>query len=175
MGSVAQQAKKPALMKLIEEKRRLEEKERILAEVQQHYSRFGEQVVTIILDYAFKEQGLAVLLKKLDVVSPVTREEQQDALSDYLSRNGPRRFLQLVKESREHAFLTGAGAAASVEKTQGEAVQDEVVPKTPPQSVERRSGKERRGGKDRRGNVELIFRNRRFGGERRSGVDRRKH
>jgi hypothetical protein len=180
-----QKARKPALVKMLEEAKRIEEKEKILAEVQRLYSKFGEEVITIIMDYAFKTHGLAALLKRLEILAPGTHEEQQQVLLEYLNRCGPNQFLKIMRESRRIA-LTGQpmDQPTSSEETQTEAAppptSPEVAlpaarPRVKPSFVERRSGKERRKKVSRRQSIELIFKNKRFGGERRSGLDRRKN
>jgi hypothetical protein len=171
-----QKARKPAFVKMLEEAKRIEEKEKILAEVQRLYSKFGEEVITIIMDYAFKTHGLAALLKKLNIVAPGTHEEQQQALLEYLNRNGPSQFLKIMRESRKIALIgQPAAQPISSEEPQTEAAPLPPPPELTPRFIERRSGKERRKSLDRRLSIELIFKNKRFGGERRSGFDRRKN
>jgi len=184
------------------DKKRTIEKEQIVSKIKKNYSRFGDRIVNIMINYACTEGGLTQLARRLEIPRSEIREDNlHPNIINWLNTFGERRFIELHSPNEKkkhnifaiHPVIKGnpqkplysleAESSPKKEATGGPTIEE--LP--PPQKkkhvhiegvysgLDRRSGRDRRDSPDRRMSVELIFKNRRYGGERRSGEDRRKN
>ncbi len=148
----------------------VDQRKKAASQVHARYAKFGEQVVTLMMQFAIRPNGLQEAAKKLQIQFKSDKESHlHDLISRFIHDRGVAAFLQYIAP-RSAAAQTPLPAPASDPAQY--ATQDPA--QSPVQiTVDRRSGIERRQKPDRRKEIELITKNARFGGDRRSGVDRR--
>jgi hypothetical protein len=157
----------------------MDQRKKAASHVHARYAKFGEQVVTLMMQYAIRPNGLQEAAKKLQIQFKSDKESHlHDLIARFLHERGVASFLQCI--APKSAAVQTPGPAKSPDPNLTPAPNPNQTPFQPPVqgpvqiTVDRRSGIERRQQPDRRQDVEVITKNSRFGGDRRSGADRRK-
>jgi hypothetical protein len=183
--------------RLAEQAAIFQQKRLITDQVRMRFSRFGDEVLAIVLGYALQPKRMPILLQKCNIRSFPDLENQLGALWSYIAEHGPRDFVKRIRvEKREEVKpldLEALGAAAAEDEFDPETmtlegviaralkqsgiapVLDPVQPISETKKVsvpgysgpDRRSGSDRRSGGDRRDQIASIKKNHRYGGERR--------
>ena len=146
------------------------QRKKAASQVHARYAKFGEQVVTLMMQFAIRPNGLQEAAKKLQIPFKSDKEAHlHDLISRFIHDCGVATFLQYI------APKSAAAQASALAQAQNQAQNVTHDPaQTPGQiTLDRRSGIERRQRVNRRKDIEVITLNTRFGGDRRSGVDRR--
>ncbi|HOE63204.1 MAG TPA: hypothetical protein PKW18_09665 [Candidatus Sumerlaeota bacterium] len=110
---------------------RLDEKERRLAILKKYYGRYGERILSIMMQHSSTEQGLNNLLSRLEIrVMEDGDEAIHSEISKWISVYGERRFLEMYKTE------AGKQQSAYAIKPLGpaESLSQPVAPTEPPAS-----------------------------------------
>ena len=171
MGGGASRASVEAA--ILQQRRRLHEK------IRKRFARFGDEVLSIMLGFAFQPKRMPVLIQRLNIRAGGHLDDQFDAVWDFIASHGSGEFLRRVKQKSikeeveaadVETLVSGDLDINSFEDMMGfEHEPDPRIESGSPRVniVERRSGKDRRKGNDRRQSIEAIPKNKRFGRDRR--------
>lgn len=78
---------------------RLDEKERRVAILKKYYGRYGERILSLMMQYSSTERGLDNLISKLEIrVMDDSAEAIHSEISNWISSYGERRFLEMHKK-----------------------------------------------------------------------------
>lgn len=150
------------------ETKRLQSRQSMVEDVHQHYSRFGERVVQIVMHYALRNNGLRELLSRLPVQCTSQHNLQiHQVIVRFIVEHGVSSFLDFTGFGNTPLIANEAPLVNSPTPQKPESQKPKLVYK------DRRSGTERRAA-ERRSKVDAISKNKRFGKNRRSPGDRRK-
>lgn len=171
------------------------EKRQIIDLVRKRFTRFGDDVLAIVLGYALQPKRMHLLLNRFRIKPRGDGlEAQLEAIWTFLADSSPREFIKRLKKKKrkqieaanvdeldgdeELAEMAEAEVRDLIEDPDDEATNDTVrrpdgaedaqwVDTPQYRGSERRSGIERRSRRDRRADVLAINSNRRYGGDRR--------
>lgn len=144
--------------------------------VRRRFARFGDEVLSIMLGFAFQPKRMPVLMQRLNIRQSGDLEAQLEAVWDMLAQSGSGEFLRKVKQKSTKQDVRAADIdrlsagdldLAAFQELMGFTDDPPVVVIRQPEIVERRSGEDRRLGRDRRNAVDAISKNHRFGRDRR--------
>lgn len=144
--------------------------------VRRRFARFGDEVLSIMLGFAFQPKRMPVLMQRLNIRQSGNLDAQLEAVWDLLAQSGSGEFLRKVKQRSTKEDVKAADIdllsagdldLAAFQEKMGFTDDPPVVLVRQPEIVERRSGKDRRIGRDRRHAVDAISKNKRFGRDRR--------
>lgn len=110
---------------------RRDEKEQKIAILKKYYGRFGERIISIMMQYNSTDKGLKNLLGKLEIrVKDDSDEGIHGEISDWISTYGERRFLELHK--KEIAKQLSSYSVKPLDP--GQSLSQPVIPTAAPES-----------------------------------------